>query len=207
MAVENQHATPSIDSSATNIAPSDISTPAMSDQVNDDLEKGNRTAEPVDSEKHDVNVEPLAEKSEAVTPAPAGSPGPGPPPDGGLEAWMSVLGAFCGLFVSFGWINCMYNQYHFQFDALLTTSGIGVFQTYYESHQLRDMSTSTVTWITSLETFVMFFAVSLRDINRISTPSNTNINPIRARSSAPSSTIMAPATSSLAAHSSTSSVS
>lgn len=114
MAVENQHATPSIDSAATNIAPSDNSTPAMSDQVNDDhdLEKGNRAAEPVDSEKHDVNVEPLSEKSE-VTPAPAGPPGPGPPPDGGLEAWMSVLGAFCGLFVSFGWINCMCSQYLF----------------------------------------------------------------------------------------------
>ncbi len=113
MAVENQHATPSIDSATTNIAPSDNSTPAMSDQVNDDLEKGNRTAEPIDSDKHDVNIEPLSEKSEAVTPAPAGSPGPGPPPDGGLEAWMSVLGAFCGLFVSFGWINCMYNLYLF----------------------------------------------------------------------------------------------
>lgn len=27
-------------------------------------------------------------------------------PDGGLEAWLVVLGAFCSLFVSFGWINC-----------------------------------------------------------------------------------------------------
>jgi hypothetical protein len=24
---------------------------------------------------------------------------------------MSVLGAFCGLFVSFGWINCMCGRY------------------------------------------------------------------------------------------------
>lgn len=37
--------------------------------------------------------------------------------------------------------------------------GIGVFQTYYESNQLSGMSPSTVAWITSLETFVMFFAV------------------------------------------------
>lgn len=43
--------------------------------------------------------------------------------------------------------------------AHLFCAGIGVFQTYYESHQLSNMSTSTVTWITSLETFVMFFAV------------------------------------------------
>jgi hypothetical protein len=30
-------------------------------------------------------------------------------PDGGLEAWLVVLGGFCCLFVSFGWINCMSN--------------------------------------------------------------------------------------------------
>ena len=27
-------------------------------------------------------------------------------PDGGLEAWLVVSGAFCCLFCSFGWINC-----------------------------------------------------------------------------------------------------
>ncbi len=27
-------------------------------------------------------------------------------PDGGLQAWLVVLGAFCCLFCSFGWINC-----------------------------------------------------------------------------------------------------
>ncbi len=27
-------------------------------------------------------------------------------PDGGLEAWLVVVGAFCCLFCSFGWINC-----------------------------------------------------------------------------------------------------
>lgn len=41
---------------------------------------------------------------------------------------------------------------------LIITKGIGVFQTYYESHQLSNMSPSTVAWITSLETFMMFFA-------------------------------------------------
>lgn len=40
-------------------------------------------------------------------------PSPMPPgldpasfPDGGVEAWTVVAGAFCCLFVSFGWINC-----------------------------------------------------------------------------------------------------
>lgn len=27
-------------------------------------------------------------------------------PDGGLKAWLCVLGGFCTLFCSFGWINC-----------------------------------------------------------------------------------------------------
>ncbi|KAE8163631.1 major facilitator superfamily domain-containing protein [Aspergillus tamarii] len=79
------------------------------------------------------------EKSGATTQA-APAKAPDAPPDGGLKAWMVVLGAFCGLFVSFGWINC-----------------IGVFLDYYKTHQLQDLPTSTVTWITSLEIFMMFF--------------------------------------------------
>jgi hypothetical protein len=31
----------------------------------------------------------------------------GPPPDGGWEAWLVVLGGACTVFSSFGWINCM----------------------------------------------------------------------------------------------------
>ena len=27
-------------------------------------------------------------------------------PDGGVKAWLCVLGGFCSLFCSFGWINC-----------------------------------------------------------------------------------------------------
>ncbi|KAI1609011.1 MFS transporter, MCP family, solute carrier family 16, member 10 [Exophiala viscosa] len=60
-------------------------------------------------------------------------------PDGGAKAWTVVLGAFCCLFVSFGWINC-----------------IGVFQDYYETHQLKEYSSQEVAWIPSLESFMMF---------------------------------------------------
>ena len=42
-----------------------------------------------------------------------GPPAGGPPafnpadfPEGGLEAWLTVSGGWCCLFVSFGWINC-----------------------------------------------------------------------------------------------------
>ncbi|KAK5136692.1 hypothetical protein LTR08_002345 [Meristemomyces frigidus] len=60
-------------------------------------------------------------------------------PDGGRQAWLCVAGGFCCLFCSFGWINC-----------------IGVFQAYYQTHQLRAYSSSTIAWIPSLEIFIMF---------------------------------------------------
>ncbi|PGH10206.1 hypothetical protein AJ79_05459 [Helicocarpus griseus UAMH5409] len=76
-------------------------------------------------------------------------PAPGPPlnpmvdpsafPDGGMEAWTVVFGGFCALFVSFGWITC-----------------IGVFQDYYQNNQLKAYSPSTIAWIPSLETCIMF---------------------------------------------------
>jgi MFS family permease len=61
-------------------------------------------------------------------------------PDGGRDAWLALLGAFCCLFCSFGWINC-----------------VGVFQNYYQANQLSNYSSSTVAWIPSLEIFIMFF--------------------------------------------------
>ncbi|KAF5664981.1 monocarboxylate transporter [Fusarium heterosporum] len=64
----------------------------------------------------------------------------GPPPDGGLEAWSVVAGGFCAVFASFGWINC-----------------IGIFQDYYQRNQLKAYSSSTVAWIPSVESFMMFF--------------------------------------------------
>ena len=80
---------PSIDSSTT--------TPAVSVNGNIDPEKGLPP-----SEKDEAQP---VEKSVAAGPAPS-TPAIGPPPDGGAQAWLVVLGAFCGLFVSFGWINC-----------------------------------------------------------------------------------------------------
>ncbi|KAL4933973.1 MCT family MFS transporter [Aspergillus undulatus] len=86
-----------------------------------------------DEEKLQVRTQ----SREAATP---NFPPPDPPPDGGLRAWRTVVGAFCGMFVSFGWISC-----------------IGVFIDYYKTHQLKDVDTSTITWITSLQYFLMFF--------------------------------------------------
>ncbi|KAL5313120.1 hypothetical protein ACEPPN_019547 [Leptodophora sp. 'Broadleaf-Isolate-01'] len=60
-------------------------------------------------------------------------------PEGGPTAWLAVAGATACLFVSFGWVNV-----------------IGVFQEYYQSHQLRDYSPSDIAWIPSLQIFFMF---------------------------------------------------
>lgn len=88
-----------------------------------------------------VEAEADIEKGEQIEkPAPVvGGTAPADFPDGGIEAWLVVLGGWCALFCSFGWINC-----------------IGIFQTYYQRNTLRNLSPSTISWISSMETFCMF---------------------------------------------------
>ncbi|PNP54672.1 hypothetical protein FNYG_15615 [Fusarium nygamai] len=57
-------------------------------------------------------------------------------PDGGLTAWLVVLGAWCTSFCSFGWIN-----------------SVGAFQEYYQNDLLKQYSSSTIAWIPSLQIF------------------------------------------------------
>ncbi|KAI1395160.1 major facilitator superfamily domain-containing protein [Hypoxylon fuscum] len=61
-------------------------------------------------------------------------------PDGGFQAWFCIAGGFCTIFSSFGWVNC-----------------IGVFQDYYQTHQLSSYSPGTVAWIPATESFMLFF--------------------------------------------------
>ncbi|KAE8353319.1 major facilitator superfamily domain-containing protein [Aspergillus coremiiformis] len=61
--------------------------------------------------------------------------------DRGLRAWTVVIGAWCCLFCGFGWVNA-----------------IGVFQEYYQTHQLQSYSASSISWILSLEPFILFAA-------------------------------------------------
>ncbi|KAK9369541.1 major facilitator superfamily domain-containing protein [Lipomyces kononenkoae] len=60
-------------------------------------------------------------------------------PDGGRQAWLCVVGAFCAQFCSFGWLNTC-----------------GVFQEYYLQNQLSGYSATTVSWIASLQTLILF---------------------------------------------------
>lgn len=63
-------------------------------------------------------------------------------PDGGSEAWLTVFGAFLSLFCSFGQMNAF-----------------GTFQSWYTTHQLSDLTPSTIAWIGSVQLWVFFFSV------------------------------------------------
>lgn len=80
-----------------------LETPATSNPSFEDPEKGIQAGDAEKATGTQSDADASIEKSDIPA---AGPPGPGPPPDGGLNAWMAVLGGFCGLFVSFGWINC-----------------------------------------------------------------------------------------------------
>ncbi len=41
-------------------------------------------------------------------------------PEGGLEAWTVVFGAACGIYVSFGWINCTFTSLQYTSCHMLT---------------------------------------------------------------------------------------
>ena len=61
-------------------------------------------------------------------------------PNGGLKAWMQVLGAFFLFFNSWGIINTF-----------------GVYQTYYETNFLQSSSSSNISWIGSVQAFFLIF--------------------------------------------------
>ncbi|KAH7054504.1 major facilitator superfamily domain-containing protein [Macrophomina phaseolina] len=66
------------------------------------------------------------------------SPIPNPPPDGGLQAWLQVLGAHLLFFSSSGIV-----------------SAFGAFQTFYESHYLTSSSPSAISWIGTIQGFLL----------------------------------------------------
>lgn len=80
--------------------------------------------------------------------------------DGGLKAWTVVFGAWCCLFCGFGWVNGESFGPFIRVDLQILTLhlAIGIFQDYYEKHQLQDHSSSSISWILSLEPFVLFAA-------------------------------------------------
>jgi MFS family permease len=95
----------------------------------DDLEKAEHPTKP---SSDDISESSNSTNLEKTTSAPGF-------PDGGVRAWLVVLGGWCTLFASFGWIMCM-----------------GVFQDWYEHHILREYSANTISWIPSMQICLMF---------------------------------------------------
>ena len=67
-------------------------------------------------------------------------PGPSPPPNGGLKAWLHVAGSFVLYFNTWGILNAF-----------------GVYQTYYESGDLFQSSSSNISWIGCITAFMLLF--------------------------------------------------
>lgn len=107
-----------------------ISTKMSSDQIRETGEK-KETA----SSRNNSN----SKISAPATPEPAGVKPTGPPPaDGGLTAWLQVAGGFIIFFNTWGLINTF-----------------AVFQTYYESGALFTESSSNISWIGSIQCFLL----------------------------------------------------
>ncbi|OCK76328.1 putative monocarboxylate permease [Lepidopterella palustris CBS 459.81] len=78
--------------------------------------------------------------AEAIA-APVAQPAtPQPPPNGGLKAWLAVLGGFFFVLNSWGMAN-----------------SFGVFQTYYATTMLPTSTPSAISWIGSIQAFLLLF--------------------------------------------------
>lgn len=77
-------------------------------------------------EKADQSNAASAHVNEALTPQPSSTTYP----EGGLHAWLVVLGSWAGMTVAFGYVN-----------------SIGTFNAYLGQNQLRDYDESAIAWI------------------------------------------------------------
>lgn len=98
----------------------------------------------MDTETKRIVAEAPLSDSETAAPVDSTATGPnsapGPPPDGGLQAWLQVLGSTAILVNTWGLIN-----------------SFGVFQAFYEVDILRDRAPSDISWIGSLQASLLFF--------------------------------------------------
>ncbi|KAI1400226.1 MFS general substrate transporter [Hypoxylon fuscum] len=98
----------------------------LSSRIEADLFEG--TVDQTEDVKHPEETIPTP------TPEPAGPPKSLEVPDGGLQAWIQVMGAFVVMIGTWGLINTF-----------------GVFQTYYETNLLSSSTSSDISWIGSVQ--------------------------------------------------------
>ena len=109
----------------------------------DQIQHAIEEAEEPTTSHHDNNTYQEQEKptggilSRTISRRSAISIDPGPPPDGGLQAWTQVFCVHLTIFSTFGYI-----------------TSFGVFQTYYET--TLNVSASSISWIGSIQIFLIF---------------------------------------------------
>ena len=114
----------------------------MSRSTSPSAKTGNNPEDPVNTLNLNDHHQQLKETSDvesedaekAEKPPPNAWMDPKSFPEGGAKAWLTVAGASACLFVSFGWVNC-----------------VGIFQDYYQTHQLKEYSASNIAWIPALQ--------------------------------------------------------
>ncbi|RYP78385.1 hypothetical protein DL771_000570 [Monosporascus sp. 5C6A] len=87
----------------------------------------------------ELQPQPAPQQETTQTPTPANLTAHSPPPDGGLLAWLHVLGGCMLFFNSWGLLNTF-----------------GVYQTYYESGVMFERSSSEISWIGGIQAFLVF---------------------------------------------------
>ncbi|KAI3618284.1 hypothetical protein WG66_005520 [Moniliophthora roreri] len=92
------------------------------------------------TEDSGTQVEVLGEIERPSSEKDSGTPVEFDYPDGGLRAWLVVLGTGCCALASFGYVNSW-----------------GVFQSYYEETLLSNYSPSSIAWIGSIQYALVFF--------------------------------------------------
>jgi MFS family permease len=93
--------------------------------------------EPDEGKKQRDNEEPALARIATRRSAASSWIDPGPPPDGGLTAWLQVLCTHLTIFTTFGFF-----------------TSFGVYQTYYEN--TLGIAPSTISWIGSIQVFLLF---------------------------------------------------
>ncbi|PVF96839.1 MFS general substrate transporter [Serendipita vermifera] len=93
----------------------------------------NRQSHAIDSEARQTDIEKAIKEQQDGLPAPIEIP------DGGRAAWLTVFGAWCILFSTFG-----------------MTNAYGVYQDFYVRHFLSNETPSAIGWIGSVQLFFQF---------------------------------------------------
>ncbi|KAI9801590.1 MAG: hypothetical protein M1825_003269 [Sarcosagium campestre] len=107
--------------------------------LDDEKDTKTGTSTPLDSHKDGSSTTSTdRQPSEPVAEKPAG---PGPPPDGGTKAWLQVVGGFLLVLNTWGLVN-----------------SYGIFQTYYSTELLPSSTPSAISWIGSIQAFLLLFA-------------------------------------------------